>query len=67
MEDRCGVFIPLWIPFVAMAIPTALVWYRDRRPPKGHCQRCGYNLTGNVTGICPECGERSSRLRRSQR
>lgn len=21
------------------------------------CRNCGYNLTGNVTGICPECGE----------
>ena len=21
----------------------------------GHC-RCGYNLTGNTSGICPECG-----------
>ena len=21
-----------------------------------HCQRCGYNLTGNVSGRCPECG-----------
>lgn len=21
------------------------------------CHSCGYNLTGNVTGICPECGE----------
>ncbi len=20
------------------------------------CQACGYNLTGNVSGICPECG-----------
>lgn len=20
------------------------------------CQRCGYNLTGNTTGKCPECG-----------
>jgi hypothetical protein len=20
------------------------------------CQRCGYNLTGNVSGRCPECG-----------
>lgn len=24
-------------------------------PPPGECQ-CGYNLTGNVSGICPECG-----------
>ncbi len=25
--------------------------------PRGHCRRCGYNLTGNVSGICPECGQ----------
>ena len=22
-----------------------------------HC-RCGYNMTGNVSGVCPECGEK---------
>ena len=22
----------------------------------GHCTKCGYDLTGNVTGTCPECG-----------
>lgn len=22
----------------------------------GHCRSCGYNLTGNTSGICPECG-----------
>lgn len=22
----------------------------------GHCGRCEYDLTGNTTGICPECG-----------
>lgn len=25
------------------------------RPP-GLCSRCGYDLTGNTSGICPECG-----------
>ena len=27
-------------------------------PPWPVCARCGYNLTGNVSGVCPECGER---------
>jgi rubrerythrin len=22
------------------------------------CRKCGYNLTGNAGGVCPECGER---------
>jgi hypothetical protein len=22
----------------------------------GICVQCGYNLTGNVSGVCPECG-----------
>ncbi len=52
------ILIPLWIPFIILAIPTAFFWYRDRRPPPNHCQFCGYNLTGNVSGTCPECGER---------
>ena len=21
------------------------------------CRSCGYNLTGNESGVCPECGE----------
>ena len=50
------VLVPLWIPLLLTAISTAILWRRDRIPP-GHCQRCGYNLTGNVSGRCPECGE----------
>jgi len=49
--------LPLWIPLVVVAIPTVVFWYRGRRPPPGHCQTCGYNLTGNVSGRCPECGK----------
>ncbi len=38
-----------------VAIPFQIA--RRRRPPPNHCQSCGYNLTGNVSGVCPECGE----------
>ena len=30
--------------------------YWERALRKGVCQKCSYNLTGNVSGICPECG-----------
>jgi hypothetical protein len=47
----------IWMPFLIVALPTGFLWYRDRRRiPPGCCQGCGYNLTGNVSGICPECG-----------
>ena len=26
------------------------------RRSRGLCGRCGYDLTGNVSGVCPECG-----------
>ena len=27
---------------------------------QGLCSACGYNLTGNTSGICPECGTKVS-------
>ena len=52
------VTLPFTTPLVLLVFSTALFWWVDRRrPPLGHCQRCGYDLTGNVSGRCPECGE----------
>lgn len=48
--------IPLWIPLLLAGLGTAWRFRRDRPPPLGHCQACGYDLTGNVSGVCPECG-----------
>lgn len=50
--------LPCWLLSATTVLPTSFVWWRDRRiTPRGHCQRCGYDLTGNVSGRCPECGE----------
>lgn len=38
-----------------------LVWGLYRRARRGLCLRCGYNLTGNMSGVCPECGTAVSR------
>ena len=29
---------------------------RRRRCKHGLCMECGYDLTGNLSGVCPECG-----------
>jgi len=31
-------------------------WRRTRRREEFHCKCCNYNLTGNKSGVCPECG-----------
>lgn len=57
-------------PMVQWGVPCFLtsidVWIRARRNQRrrerrerlasGQCENCGYDLTGNVSGRCPECG-----------
>jgi hypothetical protein len=31
-------------------------WQRNLRTKRGQCLACGYSLTGNISGVCPECG-----------
>jgi len=51
-------YFPLWLPLIAAALPTGIGLFLDRRRriPPGHCPCCGYNLTGNTSGVCSECG-----------
>lgn len=53
--------IPLWFVLALVATPVVFGAVRRRRIPPGHCQKCGYNLTGNVSGCCSECGLRFRR------
>ena len=51
-----SIVIPFWLVLVPAAGLALLLWRRDRRRPRpGHCP-CGYDLTGNESGVCPECG-----------
>ena len=31
-------------------------WKHERRRRHGRCVPCGDDLTGNLSGVCPECG-----------
>jgi hypothetical protein len=42
-----------------VAIAMIPLWRRanrNLRRARGRCELCDYNLTGNVSGVCPECG-----------
>ena len=44
----------LWVlAFVRVVVEARKVKHRRS---SGLCLECGYNLTGNTTGVCSECG-----------
>ncbi|UCE59491.1 MAG: hypothetical protein JSU63_18860 [Phycisphaerales bacterium] len=53
--------LPLWGLCLLLGAYPAVAFYRGpircwRRRRKGSCIKCGYDLTGNVSGVCSECG-----------
>ena len=54
------VLIPFWFLTLLFAIfPAARLMHRFRRVLRRHtgsCPTCSYSLTGNTSGVCPECG-----------
>lgn len=55
------VIMPLWgiasALFAWPATAALLTWLKRRKHDAGLCESCGYDLTGNVSGTCPECGQ----------
>jgi anaerobic ribonucleoside-triphosphate reductase len=59
--DRIDNETAFWACTIAMfsvpaATVAAIVAYRRPMPPDC-CRKCGYDLTENESGTCPECGE----------
>jgi hypothetical protein len=47
-------FVLAYVP--CRRIYTNLRWRTIEHEGPYSCRKCGYNLTGNVSGVCPECG-----------
>ena len=47
----------VWYSLPATAfVGVAFLAAGKRAYPAGRCRKCGYDLTGNESGVCPECG-----------
>ena len=59
-----GLFFPHWATAVVLALLAAYPTFRlirhvltgHRRRIRGLCLNCGYDLHGNESDVCPECG-----------
>lgn len=55
-----SIFVAWWLIALAFTLPplgvAAIKRIRRARRRAGLCGKCAYDLTGNVSGICPECG-----------
>jgi hypothetical protein len=56
-----GIALFVGVVFLAVCFFAAIYWLmylamtvERRRAARGLCRRCGYSLTGNVSGVCPE-------------
>ncbi len=56
-------FALLFLPFLSFIYPVLIgvavflfLGAKRRRPEWPCCEQCDYNLTGNISGTCPECG-----------
>jgi hypothetical protein len=53
----CWVLVATIIGAIAAIVATLIGLILKPRDPNV-CSHCSYNLTGNISGICPECGTR---------
>ena len=69
-----AITIPIWLPIAVLWVSPLVYAVRRacrRSSSKGRCEACRYDLTGNISGVCPECGtkippEQQARCGRSE-
>jgi hypothetical protein len=51
--------VPLWMAFALCVAAAGAAWWWCRPRPNRvtACQQCGYDRTGSVSSVCPECGQ----------
>jgi len=59
-----GLVFAVLMVFLLVVLPIVVAYSNySRAHPRSHddprCKACGYDLTGNESGICPECGNPS--------
>ena len=65
--EEWGLYQPLLVRYFWLtSIPAVFAWFfranatittpTPKRLKPGVCPTCSYNLTGNISGTCPECG-----------
>lgn len=59
-SDGTAICLPLWIPFLLSSTAALVIHRRSVKAGPNACGKCGYDLTGNTSGICPECGKPTS-------
>lgn len=52
--EAVGLLLILPVSWACLAVYR--MFRSDRRLRRKLCIACGYNLTGNISGVCPECG-----------
>lgn len=61
LPEDSTVFVGTGLAMLAGWIVAFFIERRRRRKRQGRAKRpcinCGYELLGNISGVCPECGE----------
>ncbi len=66
-HNKAEFSVPLWMPllfFVCVGGALCIHPIQHDRGKRGLCVKCAYDLTGNTSGVCPECGRKIEPVRR---